>query len=114
MRRTMAEIRHSAKAYLGPMIGSALNRYIAANNGQLPNDILQLKPHLASTIGDAMLQRYELQHTGKLSDYPKSEPLVIEKAPVDDEYDYLTTITAYGAKHQGIGKLTGGGSGSTW
>jgi len=114
MRRTMAEIRNSAKTHFNSQIGSALNRYIAANNGQLPNDISQLKPYFKSPVEDAMLQRYQVQRTGKLSDYPESEPLISERAPVDDEYDFLSKITAYGARIQGIGKLTGGGSSTTW
>jgi len=114
IRAALAHVRTSAKGHFVYSIGRALNRCIAANNGQLPNDILQLKPYFDSPVEDAMLQRYELQHTGKLSDYPESEPLVAEKAPVDDEYDFLWTITAYGARGQGVGKLTGGGSGMKW
>ena len=114
IRATLAEVRHHAKGHLVSRMGDALFAYVATNNGQLPNDILQLKPYFDSPVEDAMLQRYTLQRTGRLGDYSESEPLIIEKAPVDDEFDYLSSITAYGSSCQGIGRLTGGGSSSTW
>ena len=114
IRRGMAYLRLSAKSQFVSKIGTALNDYIAAHDGQLPSDILQLKPHFDSPVDDATLQRYKLQHTGKLSDYPESEVLVTEKAPVDKEFDFLWSITAYGAKFEGIGKNSGGGGRAEW
>ena len=53
-----------------------------------------------------MLQRYELLHTGKLSDLPAGEFLIAEKAPVDEQIDSLFKIAADNYTIQGIGKWT--------
>lgn len=109
VRRQMAFLRAFAKSHFFSSVAIALDRYILANNGRLPNDILELKPHFNSPVEEAMLQRYKLLHTGKLSDYSESEPLLTEKAPVDEEYDMIVSATAYGGSSRGIGKMTGNG-----
>ncbi len=115
IRLAIAMLRSTAKSHLAGMIGHALNQYIAANNGQLPGDLSELNPYFSSTVDPAMLQRYQLLHTGKLSDYPESEPLVAEKAPVDDEYDILfDKIGPHGFTSRGIGKMAGNGGTATW
>ena len=109
IRSAMGFLRATAKSHFFPSIVVALDHFIMANNGQLPSDILQLKPYFNSPVEEAMLQRYKLLHTGKLSDYSESEPLLTEKAPVDDEYDMISSATAYGGSSRGIGKMTGNG-----
>ena len=68
----------------------------AASNGQLPTDVSQLKPYIQSALGDtpmddptlnAILQRYELLRAGNVSDYPKDTWYIVEKSPVDKDYD---------------------------
>jgi hypothetical protein len=93
-------------------MGKSLINYIVANNGQLPTDVLQLKPYFESPVGDALLQRYELLHVGKLSDVPATEPLVTEKAPVDEKYELLYKIGAFGYSFEDrVGFSSGSG---TW
>jgi hypothetical protein len=69
------------------MLRGALQEYINANNGLLPADVSQLRPYFQSPVDDAILERYQLLHTGKLSDVSPEEWLVAEKAPVDTDYD---------------------------
>ena len=55
-------------------------------------------------MDDAVLQRYVLLHAGKVSDVTATEPLVSEKAPVDDQYDTMFKISAEGYSMQGVGR----------
>ena len=94
VRKTLSRLRGLAKNRL-PLAGG-LNEYINANDGQLPTDLSQLKPYIRSRLGDtvleesaldAMLQRYQLLHTGTVNDFPQGTWIIAEKAPVDKEYD---------------------------
>ena len=85
VRKALSKLRSLAKQKLP--IGSALYSFTRANNGQLPTDLSQLKPYFKLPLDDAILERYTLLHTGKSSDLPPEEWLVVEKAPVDKEYD---------------------------
>jgi len=92
VRKALSKLRSLAKGRL--RMDQALGYFARANNGQLPNGISQLKPYLKSALKDlddatidSILERYTLLHTGKLSDLPPKEWLVVEKAPVDKDYD---------------------------
>jgi RNA polymerase sigma factor (sigma-70 family) len=85
VRKALSKLRSIAKDKLP--IGSALYSFTRANNGQLPTDLSQLKPYLKFPLDDAILERYTLLHTGNLSDLPSGTWLVVEKAPVDKDYD---------------------------
>jgi RNA polymerase sigma factor (sigma-70 family) len=91
-RKALERLRRTAKNKFVPMMQLALSTYTAANDGQLPTDLAQLKPYFESPIDDAILQRYALTHTGRLSDLPPTEPLVVEKTPVDEEHDTMYLI----------------------
>jgi hypothetical protein len=43
---------------------------------------------------------------------PWTEPVVVEKTPVDDQFDSLFTVTVYGYSYKNFGRGTGGGSGT--
>jgi hypothetical protein len=112
VRQALCNLRDDAKRSFAPRMGKSLINYIVANNGQLPSDVLQLKPYFESPVGDALLQRYELLHVGKLSDVPATEPLVAEKARVDEKYESLYKIGAFGYSFEdGVGISSGG---ATW
>ncbi len=85
IRKALGRLRSIAKDKLP--IGSALYSFTRANNGQLPTDLSQLKPYLRFPVDDAILERYTLLHAGNLSDLPPGAWLVVEKAPVDKDYD---------------------------
>jgi RNA polymerase sigma factor (sigma-70 family) len=109
--RATSQLRRDAKRKSANAIGEALANYIAGNNGQLPGDISQLEPYANPPIDGAMLQRYQLLQTGNLSDIPANAPLIGEKAPVDDQYDSLFTISATGFSYQGTGTAYVNGNG---
>ena len=58
----------------------------------MPTDLFQLKPYFEPPVDDSILQRYQMAATGKLNDLPPQQPLVVERAPVDDEYDTMFLI----------------------
>ena len=101
--RALSQLRRDAKRTVANSIGEALANYIAGNNGQLPGDISQLTPYSNPPIDGTALQRYQLLQTGNLSDIPNNEPLIAEKAPVDDQYDTLFKISATGYSYVGTG-----------
>jgi hypothetical protein len=94
IRKTLSKLRRLAKNHL-PM-GRALFDFTRANNGQLPTDLSQLKPYFNAALGDAPLseatldaifERYTLLRTGHVNDFPPDASIIVEKAPVDKEYD---------------------------
>ncbi len=109
--RALSQLRRDAKRTFAYSLGAALANYIAGNNGQLPGDISQLGSYFNPPIDGTILQRYQLLQTGNLSDIPNNEPLIAEKAPVDDQYDTLFTISATGYSYQGTGTSWVNGSG---
>ena len=92
--KALSNLRKLAKDRLP--IDSALNSFTRANNGQLPTELSQLKPYFKSVLDDAtldaVLARYKLLHTGTLSELPPDGWIVVEKAPVDKDYDSLAVF----------------------
>jgi hypothetical protein len=109
--RALSQLRRDAKRTFANSIGEAMATYIAGHNGQLPGDISQLEACFNPPIDGTMLQRYQLLQTVNLSDIPSNEPLIAEKAPVDDQYDTLFKISATGYAYQGTGTPWVNGSG---
>jgi hypothetical protein len=109
--RAFAELRSNAKQRFAYLLGPALDNYIAANNGQLPSDISDLKSYFNTAVDDATLQRYQLLQTGSLSDVSQLDSLIKEKSPVNDQHDTLITIGAFGYHYEGIGSWGGSGTG---
>jgi RNA polymerase sigma factor (sigma-70 family) len=109
--RALSQLRRDAKRTFAYSIGEALANYIAGNNGSLPGDISQLESYFNPPIDGTILQRYQLLQTGNLSDISINEPLIAEKAPVDDQYDTLFKIGATGFSYQGTGLSWVNGSG---
>jgi RNA polymerase sigma factor (sigma-70 family) len=109
VRQALGNLRRAAKIRFASRLCDALNQFVKANGGLLPNDIAAIKPYLQypadeQPVDDAVLQRYQLLHNGKLSDLGPDEPLIAEKAPVDDQYDTLFQIQASGYTMHGVGK----------
>ena len=109
--RALSQLRRDAKRTCAFSIGEALANYVSGNNGQLPGDISQLGPYFNPGIDGAILQRYQMLRTGKLSEIPSGEPLIAEKAPVDNQYDTLFKISATGFSYEGTGTAWVNGSG---
>jgi RNA polymerase sigma factor (sigma-70 family) len=108
--RALAGLRSAAKQRFAYSMGAALDAYIAANNGQLPNDISDLKSYFDKPVDDAILQRYQLTQAGSLGNLSHSDSLITEKAVVNDQSDTLMTIGAFGSHSVGVGTWMGSGT----
>ena len=87
-RQAMSALRDAAEQKFADMALKALQQYAQTNNGQFPTDLSQLQPYFESPIEDAILQRWEIlpgDKVGKLAWDHKW--VIIQKAPVDEEYD---------------------------
>jgi hypothetical protein len=109
LNEALAALRRAAKIRFAYNIAAALKDYAQSNNGQLPSDISSLKPYFKyapdqQPIDDTVFQRYQLLHSGNLSDLPSGEPLLAEKGPVDSDYDTVFKIGLDGYAIQGTGK----------
>jgi RNA polymerase sigma factor (sigma-70 family) len=102
-RRAFSEVRNIAKAEFGRLLQQALRAYTDANEGQLPGDLAQLKPFFEAPVDDAVLQRYKMLQTGKVSDIPKDEYLVADVAPLlDEDHDAVYQFSLNGThSHSG-------------
>lgn len=108
-------LRTNAKRKFANDIGGALDKYLLANDGQLPNDLSALAPYfkddpeysdLLPDSVDSMLQRYELLQTGNVNIFPDSEPLISERPITQNaQYDALFKIGAFGYSYAGISPL---------
>ena len=87
-RKAFNDLRARAKANFSGNIQTALQQFAENNGGMLPNEISQLQPYFDPPVDPAMLERYQLLQSGKLSDVAGKTMLVREKAaPVDNDYD---------------------------
>jgi hypothetical protein len=93
--------RNLAKGEFGRMLQQALRGYTDANNGQLPQDLAQLKPYFDKPVDDAVLQRYQLLQTGPLNAVPPDQYLVADVAPlIDEERDAVYHFSLNGTSSQ--------------
>jgi hypothetical protein len=93
-RRAMSSIRANAELRVLDILGDALRKYGAANNGQFPHELSQLSPYFRSLLEDTILERYEIVRADSLvSELRQGEDWVItQKAPVDEMWDARLTI----------------------
>ena len=115
------DLRQDAKSRLAVILGHALSLYVAANAGELPNSLAQLLQYVpqeggpsagenaywnsAVPVDESMLQRYQLQYTGPISNVPPGEPIVVETAPVDARVDSLLKLTAGSFCYESVGVI---------
>jgi hypothetical protein len=96
IRQALSKLRGLAKNNFGIYTAHALDKFIAAQNGQLPTEVSQLKPYFEVPVDDDTLQRYRLLHTGAANSL--QDPWVLsEKAPVDRDYDSHLYVGPHGA-----------------
>jgi RNA polymerase sigma factor (sigma-70 family) len=106
--KVLSELRHDAKEVFAALgIIPALRAYAAANSGQLPTDISQLKPYSIVRMSDDVLQRYQVMKTGSVNDLHPGDVLIAEKAPVDEQNDTLFAFGLNTWSWHGVGTNSG-------
>jgi len=73
VRKGLSLLRTLAKSKVAPALSGALQGYLAANNGDPPTSMDQLKPFLQEPLDDAVLDRYE-PHVGGNTNAPGYNP----------------------------------------
>jgi RNA polymerase sigma factor (sigma-70 family) len=108
IREVFRSLRSNAKNTLGNQMPKALRAYLKAHDNTLPLDPIQLAPFSDPPLDTAILSRYRMSATGKLSDVParqQTASLLTEKAPVDAEFDSRLTV---GTRGFSIGSFNSG------
>ncbi|HYE32006.1 MAG TPA: sigma-70 family RNA polymerase sigma factor [Methylomirabilota bacterium] len=106
-RQALNVLRGSAKSAFGNHLREALKKYSAANNGQIPQDILALQPHFDPPVDAAVLQRYAINRTGPLAEVGKDHDIIVEVAPpVDEEYDSRFSFGRNGTSSRSYSKVS--------
>jgi RNA polymerase sigma factor (sigma-70 family) len=96
-RKALAALRTDAESKVVPILKSALQAYLKANNQQFPANISQLEPYLISPIDDAILDRWEVAPPSTVPNIGVgSEGIITEKAAIDEIFDSRVAIGADG------------------
>ncbi|MGI8965999.1 MAG: sigma-70 family RNA polymerase sigma factor [Limisphaerales bacterium] len=108
IREALSRLRGTAEHKFVPMIQFALKKYMEANQGKFPTDVLELQSYFKSPIDSAVFQRYEIVLPNSSSNGRSKEWNITQKAPVGEEFDGRDTITAdsWGSSHPAWQKST--------
>ncbi len=106
IRESLAAVRSAAKSKFAQQMASALQKHLAATNGQLPPTPQALYAYFIRPIDPSFFQRYEMVETGNVHDLPAANgqrTVIREIAPVDEDYD-----ARYGVNAQGMRTVAAG------
>ena len=95
VRQALSKLRNVAKHKFATHALQAVDKFIAANNGQMPTDVSQLKPYFDVPVEDAMLQRYQVLPPGDGSSL-QDNWVMGERERVDPDYDRYLYKRKYG------------------
>jgi RNA polymerase sigma factor (sigma-70 family) len=88
VRRTLANLRHSAENAFASMTEQALTKFMKANNEQFPTDLSQLQSYYPTPVDDAILQRWQIVPQSTLPNQNMGGDWVItQKQAVDPDLD---------------------------
>jgi RNA polymerase sigma factor (sigma-70 family) len=114
-RLAFSRLRAAAKQAFAPALRRALNSYVQASGGQLPAEVSQLKAYFDPPVDDVLLDHYQLVRSGKASEVPSAEPaILVEKVPVDAEFDSTLCVGLNGSSLSGEGGGDGFGFGNSF
>jgi RNA polymerase sigma factor (sigma-70 family) len=91
LRRAAADLRNRAQGHACAMLGAALRAHLKAHDNVLPATPLELAASAATPIDRAILERFEMRHTGKIGDVPHAEltKVIGGTTPADPEFDHI-------------------------
>jgi len=95
-RKALGAARSIAKREFMPQLSAALRHYVAAHQGMLPDDISQLAAEFESPPDLAMLQRYQMQRTGRASEVTPGDEAIVEARLIDEPYESRYHVQATG------------------
>jgi RNA polymerase sigma factor (sigma-70 family) len=95
VRQALSELRNVAKHKFATYALQAVDKFIGANNGQMPTDVSQLKPYFEVPVEDAMLERYQVLQPGDGRSL-QDNWVLSERTRVDPDYDRYLYKRKYG------------------
>jgi len=95
-RKATALLRNAGENKFCSMVESALQKYSPANGGQFPTDLAQLQPYFDTPVDDAVLQRWEITSAKTAPNLGLGDPIITQKAAVDDLFDSRMAIGPHG------------------
>ena len=95
VRQALSKLRNTAKHKFATHALQAVDKFAAANNGQMPTDLSQLKQYFDVPVDDAMLQRYQVLPPADGSSL-QDNWVMGEKTRVDPDYDQHLYKRRYG------------------
>lgn len=95
VRQALSKLRNTAKHKFATYALQAVDKFIAANNGQMPTEVSQLKPYFDVPVDDSMLQRYQVLQPADGSSL-QDDWVMGEKVRVDPDYDVHLYKRTYG------------------
>jgi hypothetical protein len=104
IRRAFANLRSRAENLMANKLKSALNAFVKANDGLLPDQPGQLLPFFDPPVEAELVERYQMLQTGRLSDLSQRDAgmrLMTIKSPTDVEYDSVWMIGTSGFSTSG-------------
>jgi myosin heavy subunit len=95
VRQSLSKLRNTAKHKFATYAMNAVDKFMAANNGQMPTDVSLLKPYFEVPVDDAMLERYQVLQPADGSSLQDNWVLG-ERTRVDPDYDQYLYKRKYG------------------
>lgn len=95
VRQALSRLRNTAKHKFATYALQAVDKFIAANNGQMPTDVSLLKPYFEVPVDDAMLQRYQVLPPASGNSL-QDDWVMGERERVDPDYDQHLYKRKYG------------------
>jgi hypothetical protein len=103
IRLALSNLRGEAEnTFLNEMMKAAMKKYLAANGGILPANLLQLEPYFEVPVTDEMFQHYQLLQTGTPDN---SADLVKLSGYTDEDYDSNHGMSINGAWGGGFNRV---------
>lgn len=104
-RRGMELLRGQAESRFGNKVSEALRKYASINNGGFPAELSQLKPYCEMSVGELLVQSYEIKPSTVLSSWLvkdmniKTDWVVTRKTPVNANSSSRLAIFADGGAY---------------
>ncbi len=98
VRQALAQARNVAKDKFQRLLASAVTAYLKQSGGELPTTALALAPAFDPPIDPAILGRYEMLASGKVSYSPSAAGIaaIRETSAIDPDYDSRWTTMSNG------------------
>jgi len=96
LKRTLANLRHTAENNFASDVHAALEKYMQTNNGAFPTAVSDLQPYFSSPMDEAILNRWVVASKSANPNVGVGDMVITDKDPVDSELDQHWAVGKYG------------------